>query len=373
MKYSSKHRRGRRRKAMAIGLAAVDTGKKLHRVASAGASSFAEPLFDSVSVGVIFTNTAGILTHMNRKAETILQIDKRAVLGKRVDMLPLKTPIYKAMSESCRDCPVELTILGRGIVVRSSEVKTADGKVLGEITELVDITTEKKEKRQREEFVAMMTHDLKSPLMVMLGHVQAMKLGMWGAVDGQIKTSIEEIERSGLNICSMLENVLDIYRVEMGLLHIRKNSCDIAEILENCCRDGRVNAKDKGIELQLDMDADFPLVYVDDRQLTRVFNNLIGNAIKFTPGKGRISVKAAMRDGLLHISVRDTGMGIPEKDIPMVFNKYFRSQRASGFKGMGLGLTISRSIVEAHGGLIEVESQEGVGSIFAVKIPVRGE
>jgi signal transduction histidine kinase len=196
---------------------------------------------------------------------------------------------------------------------------------------------------------------------------------MWGAVDGQIKTSIEEIERSGLNICSMLENVLDIYRVEMGLLHIRKNSCDIAEILENCCRDGRVNAKDKGIELQLDMDADFPLVYVDDRQLTRVFNNLIGNAIKFTPGKGRISVKAAMRDGLLHISVRDTGMGIPEKDIPMVFNKYFRSQRASGFKGMGLGLTISRSIVEAHGGLIEVESQEGVGSIFAVKIPVRGE
>ena len=357
---------------MASGLAAVGTGKSLYRV-SAGSSSIAESLFDSVSVGVIFTDTAGILTHMNRKAETLLQIDKRSVLGKRVDMLPLKTPIYKAMSESSRDCPVEISILGRGVVVRSSDVKTADGTVLGEITELFDVTAEKNEKKQREEFVAMMTHDLKSPLMVMLGHVQAIKLGMWGTVEGQIKTSIEEIERSGLNISSMLENVLDIYRVEMGLINIRKNTCNITEILENCCRDGRLHAKDKGVKLNLCMQAEFPPVFVDGRQLSRVFNNLIGNAIKFTPGKGKVTVAAAMHDGLLHISVQDTGIGIPGKDIPLVFNKYFRSSKASGFKGTGLGLTISRSIVEAHGGLIAVESLEGVGSTFTVKIPARSE
>jgi signal transduction histidine kinase len=355
---------------MISGLAVVGTGKNLHRVVSPGASSIAESLFDNVSIGVIFTDTAGVLTHMNRKAETILQIDKRTVLGKRVDMLPLKTPIYKAMSENCRDYPVEITILGRGIVVRSSEVKSSDGKVLGEITELYDVTAEKKEKRQREEFVAMMTHDLKSPLMVMLGHVQAIKLGMWGAVDAQIKTSIEEIERSGLNISSMLEDVLDIYRVEMGLLNIRKSSCDIAEILENCCRDGRLHADDKGLELTLSVNANLPPMYADAKQLTRVLNNLIGNAIKFTPAKGKVSVTATMHDGLLNIFVRDTGMGIPEKDIPQVFNKYFRSHKASGFKGTGLGLTISRSIVEAHGGLIEVESLEGAGSTFTIKIPV---
>jgi signal transduction histidine kinase len=370
MKYPLKRRRGGRRKAMASGLAVAGTGKNLHRAVSAGASSIADSLFDNVSVGVIFTNTAGFLTHMNRKAETILQIDKRAVLGKRIDMLPLKTPIYKAMSENCRDYPLEISILGRGIVIRSSEVITADGTVLGEITELYDITAERKEKRQREEFVAMMTHDLKAPLMVMLGHVQAIKLGMWGAVDAQIKTSIEEIERSGLNISSMLEDVLDIYRVEMGLLHIRKSSCDVVEILGNCCSDGRLHANEKGIELSLCLNANLPLMFADGRQLARVFNNLIGNAVKFTQRKGEVSVTAAMRDGLLHVSVRDTGIGIPENDIPLVFNKYFRSSKASGFKGTGLGLTISRSIVEAHGGLIEVESVEGAGSIFTVKIPV---
>jgi len=105
-------------------------------------------LVDSLSSGVIFVNNAGILTFMNKKAETILHVCKESVLGKRVDMLPLRTPIYKVMSENCRDFPLEMCILGRGIVVRSNEVISSDGAILGEMTELFDITAEKIEKNR---------------------------------------------------------------------------------------------------------------------------------------------------------------------------------------------------------------------------------
>lgn len=355
---------------MANLLASVGPGESRYYFGVVQPLPVTESLVENLSVGVIFADKAGILTYMNKKAEVIFQIDKKTVIGKRIDMLPLKTPIYKAMSENCRECPVEMNIMGRGIIIRSSEIKGIDGKILGEMTELFDVTAEKKEKRQKEEFVAMMTHDLKSPLMVMLGHVQAMKLGLWGEIDRQVQSSIEEIERSGHSLGAMIENVLDIYRLETGLIRINKQFSDIGGILENCCREQGFHAEEKGIELSLAVEKSIPPMHVDGRQLARVFTNLIENAIKFTPGKGKVSVEAGVRDGMLFVAVRDTGIGIPEKDIPRIFNKYFRAENVSGFKGTGLGLTISRAITEAHGGGIEVESIEDLGSMFVVRIPI---
>lgn len=339
---------------------------------NSGADMFiAESLVENLSSGVIFLNNAGILTYMNKKAETILNVYKGAVLGKRVDTLPLRTPLYKVMSDNCRDLPMEMCILGRGILVRSTEVKSPSGALLGELTELFDVTAEKKEKRQREEFVAMMTHDLKSPLMVMLGYIQAIKLGMWGSVDSQIQSSINEIERSGHNLNSIIENVLDFYRMETGQVRINRQRCDILEILEGCCKDVKLEAEEHCINLMLSANEEIPPMLYDCKQLARVFANLIGNSIKFSPRNGNVLITAAVKEGILAVSVEDKGIGISSEDILQIFNKYFRSQQASGFKGTGLGLTISRAIVEAHGGVIEVESTEGVGSTFTVKIPVK--
>lgn len=223
-------------------LVIFNPGRKHYSTEPAVSAHMHESLADSMSVGVIFVDRAGILTWMNSKSESILDMDRKSVIGKRIDMLPLKTPLYKIMSENCREFPLEMNILGRGIMVRSREVTAKDGRVLGEITELLDVTDEKKEKRQKEEFVAMMTHDLKSPLMVMLGHVQALKMGMCGDIDSQIRASIVEIEKSGVNLCSMIENVLDIYRLETGLVQIKSTSTDIAAILEKCFLDSSVYA-----------------------------------------------------------------------------------------------------------------------------------
>lgn len=331
----------------------------------------AESIVDSISTGVIFTDSNGILTLMNRKAETLLHVFRETVIGKRIDMLPLRTPIYKVMSEDCRDLPLEMNILGRIIEVSSHELISPDNEFLGEVTELLDVTSVRRDKRSREEFVAKMTHDLKSPLMVIQGYLQTLRMGMCGRVNPQVEGIIEDMERSGKYLYSMIEDLLDVYRLEMGLVQINRRRCDPAELLRECCRDRQLEAVEQMIALTLRIPEPLPAMELDPKQLARVFANIIGNAVKFTPRRGRVTVTALVKGDNLHVSVRDNGIGIPEKDIPRIFAKYFRSEQAAGFKGTGLGLTLSKELVEAHGGTIEVQSVEGEGSIFTVILPVK--
>lgn len=334
------------------------------------ATFHAESVFDSLSSGVIFTDVSGILTFMNRAAETFLQVFKETVLGKRIDMLPLRTPLYKVMSEDCRDFPVEMNICGRVLEIRSSQILSPEQEVLGNIVELFDVSQERREKRSREEFVAKMTHDLKSPLMVLQGYVQAIRLGMLGEVEPRLAGTLRDMEKSGKNLHAMIEDLLDVYRLEMGLVQVRRKKCDVRLFLEGCCQDRQMEADEQDITLTLRLPRELPAIELDEKQLARVFANLIGNALKFTPHGGKVSVTALIRSDNLHVIVRDTGIGVGDSDIPHIFKKYYRSEKAAGFKGSGLGLALSREIVDAHGGTIDVKSVEGKGSRFTVILPI---
>jgi len=327
-----------------------------------------ELLIDAIGRGVIFVNVDGIVTFMNSPAEEILQTDKGSVIGKRVYMLPLRTPVYKVLSENCRDAPVEIALLGRAYAVLATEVRNRQGHVLGEMTEIWDITAEKKEKRQWEEFVAMVTHDLKSPLTVINGYLQMLKMGVYGDLTAKLNAVVDQMEQSGSKLVSMVEDLLGTYRMELGIINLSRERCDINTIVEACYGDNLNEAKDKGIEFTFKIDEGIPPVHLDIKQISRVFNNLIANAIKFTPRGGAVSVSARVGGGNLYINIDDTGIGIPCQDLSRIFKKYYRSAGASGFKGTGLGLAISRAIVEAHGGDITVESTEGKGSRFTVMI-----
>ncbi|MDY0281310.1 MAG: ATP-binding protein [Salinivirgaceae bacterium] len=357
-------------KAMGNGLLTVNGDTQGEFYSTISQACVADSVVDSLSSGVIFTDVSGILTYMNRAAETFLKVFKETVLGKRVDMLPLRTPLYKILSEDYRDFPVEMNIFGRVIEVRSSAVLSADNDMLGNIVELLDVSRERREKRNREEFVAKMTHDLKSPLMVMQGYIQAIRLGMLGEIEPKLAGTLADMERSGKNLHAMIEDLLDVYRLEMGLVQVRRKRCDIRRFLEECCRDRQLEVDEQGLTLVLKMCRSFPEAEFDEKQLSRVFANIIDNAVKFTPRHGKITVTAAVRRENLHVSVRDTGIGIEADDIPHIFNKYYRSEKAAGFKGSGLGLALSREIVEAHGGTITVKSLEGKGSTFTVIVPI---
>jgi signal transduction histidine kinase len=326
-------------------------------------------LLDTIARGVIFVNGDGILTFMNRYATEVLHVWQESVIGKRVDMLPLGAPLYKVLSEQCRGVPLEMVIKGRIVAAQSTAVRSSTGALFGEMTELWDVTEEKRSKRQRDEFVTMMTHDLRSPLTIVLGYIQGMQCGMFGEISTMLRAVVEKAEESGKKLNSMIEEMLDDFRLEVGLLNLNRQNCDTGKLLEGCYRDNLWVAQDQGVNLVLAHTEGLPELYADDRQLIRVFNNLIGNAIKFTPVAGVVSIIAESGEDALHVAIADTGIGIPQEDFSRIFCKFYRSAGASGFKGSGLGLAISKTIVEAHGGSIQLESTVGVGSKFTVSLP----
>jgi signal transduction histidine kinase len=219
---------------------------------------FIELLIDSIGRGVIFVNVDGIVTFINSPAEDILHVDKGSLIGKKVYMLPLRTPVYKILSENCRDAPVEIAFSGCVYAVLATEVRNRQGRVLGEMTEIWDITAEKKEKRQWEEFVAMVTHDLKSPLTVINGYLQMLKMGIYGELNSKLNAVVEQMEQSGSKLVSMVEDLLGSYRMELGIINLSKEICDIDAIIEVCHDDNLNEAKDKGIELTFKIEKGIP-------------------------------------------------------------------------------------------------------------------
>lgn len=329
-------------------------------------------LLDKISWGVIFVDSDGVLTFLNRYAADVLQVDSDTVVGKRVDMLPLRTPLYKVLSEQCRGISQETAVNGRYVAARCMEVRSGGGVVQGEMTELWDVTEMRQTKKQWEEFVAMMTHDLRSPLTVMMGYIQGMLCGVYGEIGTRIRAVAEGVEQSGLKLNAMIEEMLDNYRLEIGLLSLNRQSCDMGEILEECYHDNLRAAKGWGVNLVLELPEVRPVLQVDGKLLSRAFNNLISNGIKYTPDAGDVTITMEIAADFLLVTVTDTGIGIPAEDLGRIFYKYYRSAGAAGIKGTGLGLAITKTIVEAHNGSIEVESTVGVGSRFQVIIPCSG-
>ncbi|GFO58604.1 hypothetical protein GMST_09290 [Geomonas silvestris] len=331
----------------------------------------AQMLLQQIESGIVHLDASGTLAYLNRRAEQILKVAPGEFLDKRIDMLPLRTHIYRVLSEECHDQPVEVSVEGTVILVRSAPIFES-GEYRGEIFELRDVTSEKRERCQREEFVAMMTHDLKSPLTVIMGYVQALLGEVGEKIHPSLQLFMTEMDKSAVKMLSMIEDVLDAYRLEVGLLQIDRHPCNVKSLLESCCTDGEREAVVHGSHFSKEIDPDIPWIELDGKQIGRVFANLIGNAVKFTPRRGSIHLASALRDGALLVEVSDSGIGIPCDELPRIFNKYFRSSVAQGFKGTGLGLTISKAIVEAHGGSINVESTVGKGSRFSVFLPLNG-
>ena len=333
------------------------------------ASELTGILFENLTNGIVLVDLTGEIRLINSKACKQLNVEKESVLGKRIDMLPLRTPLYKVLSENSREQAVEVSVNGLVLSVVSREC-AGDFGSKGEIYELRDITPERQERRQREEFVAMMTHDLKSPLTVMMGYLQAIRGEMLGSVDATVKVCIDEVDKNAHRLLGMIEDVLDAYRLEVGLLRINKEYGDLRRVLHAAGEDFSKEAEAQGLSLSCTVDERIPPMKVDVKQLSRVFCNLVSNAIKFTPHGGVVSINALFNGAEVVVEICDSGIGISEEDQQRIFTKYFRAASVSGFKGTGLGLTISKAIVEAHGGSIDVSSTEGTGSCFKILLPL---
>jgi CheY-like chemotaxis protein/anti-sigma regulatory factor (Ser/Thr protein kinase) len=196
---------------------------------------------------------------------------------------------------------------------------------------------------------------------------------MFGDLNERQEEYVRDIRDSGRHLLELINEILDLSKVEAGRMELDVAPVDLRELLEHGAAMVRERASRHGITLTLDVADDVGVAEVDELKLKQVVLNLLSNAVKFTPHGGRVSVAARSADGEAHVSVRDTGIGVPEAERERIFEAFQRGGRGAraSTEGTGLGLTLSRRIVELHGGRLWMESTPGRGSTFSFAIPVR--
>jgi signal transduction histidine kinase len=185
----------------------------------------------------------------------------------------------------------------------------------------------------------------------------------------EARETVAAVQRSAGTLSTMVNDYLDYAKIEAGQVQIHRRPVSVVPFLEQLCADVRHDAGKRGIDLRIEIDADPGVVDADPMALLRVLSNLLGNALKFTPPGGCITLRAARRDGSLVLDVSDTGPGVAAEEIPALFARYL--QTASGRKklGTGLGLFVVKSLTEAHGGSVAVDSEVGKGTTFRIVLP----
>jgi signal transduction histidine kinase len=226
--------------------------------------------------------------------------------------------------------------------------------------------------QHKSQFLANMSHELRTPLNAVLGYAEMLLDGVYGEVAGEAHEILAYIQANGHHLLALINDVLDLSKIEAGQLTLALDDYAIQSVVEAVVSAAQPLARAKGLELQVSVVEDLPLGRGDERRLTQVLLNLVGNAIKFTDA-GSVTITATAVGDLLELAVADTGPGIAPADQERIFDPFQQVDNSSTREkgGTGLGLTISRRIVQMHGGTISVESAPGQGSTFRIRIPLR--
>ena len=226
--------------------------------------------------------------------------------------------------------------------------------------------------QHKSEFLASMSHELRTPLNAILGFSEVLLERMFGDLNERQEDYLRDVLASGQHLLSLINDILDLSKVEAGRMELEVEEFSLREALENGLTMVRGRAGNRGIALGLEIDQGLDVIEADERKVKQVIFNLLTNAVKFTPEGGQIDVSARPDDGAVLIEVRDSGVGISSEDQERLFEAFRQVGEASRqAEGTGLGLALSRKFVELHGGCIRVESEVGVGSTFIVRLPPR--
>ncbi len=226
--------------------------------------------------------------------------------------------------------------------------------------------------RHKSEFLANMSHELRTPLNAVIGFSEVLLQRMFGALNEKQDEYLKDIYASGQHLLSLINDILDLSKIEAGRMELAPAPFHLPSALENAVTLVKERAARHGIALQLDLDPRLGEVVGDERKVKQVLLNLLSNAVKFTPEGGRISLKAGRRDGAVEVAVTDTGIGIAPEDQAAIFEEFRQvgTDETRKQEGTGLGLTLAKKFIELHGGRIWVESEVGRGSSFTFTLPV---
>ena len=327
-------------------------------------------VLDSIGDVVIVIDADGKIVRISQSAIQALRLqvgeDYVGELFSKIEFAPLLRVYQRAMTSEERSEEEELTLPNN----RDYYTRIVSIPMGGFTVVMQDITSFKETDRLKSELIAIVSHDLKQPLSVMRGYLDLLQ--MKNTFDASSMNFIHRLDNSIVSMRQLIDDLLDLARIESGE-PIAMQKIKLKPILVQCVEANRNTAESKAMTLMVELPNELPEVEGEEQRLQQVFNNLISNAIKYTPPEGWVKVWAEIRGGILRIAVQDNGLGISPEDQPHVFERFYRVRRpeTDSIDGTGLGLAIVKKLVEAHHGKIRLESKLGEGSTFFVTLPLK--
>ncbi|SDF47391.1 PAS/PAC sensor signal transduction histidine kinase [Fontibacillus panacisegetis] len=333
-------------------------------------------ILTNMSDGVIATDGTGTVILMNRRASEMLKVGEDQVgdmnIAELLHLTPEEQDILQqgTMHSTLLEDEVEE---GDSFVIRVTftPIHRREFGIIGTIAVLQDVTEQEKLEESRREFVANVSHELRTPLTTIKSYTEALEDGALSDPElGPKFTSVIQIQTE--RMIRLVTDLLHLSRLDSKEAMLRKQPTGVMEMLEEVTDRFSFQMQEKGIKPTLFISSGVSTAWIDRDQIDQVLDNLISNAMKYTPEGGTIAIEArSMEDGLLAISVQDNGIGIPKRDLDRIFERFYRvdKARSRNMGGTGLGLSIAREIVKAHGGTISLQSELGKGTKVTFTLP----
>jgi PAS domain S-box-containing protein len=345
-----------------------------------------EPLYrtivDTLPQGVATVLADGTITYINRHLAAGIGFSAEALLGASIvgyvgdeDQRPFASMLRRAVAE-----PQEIHTSFRWtggdgpVIVSASRLPISGAEALGlvvvDLRERVARQAAEEASRTKDELLASVSHEMRTPLTSIMGWVQMLEYELQG--QEHLAEPLRNLKNAVLAEAKIVDDLLDLAKAEKGSLSIQTKEFDLREALRTAASFIGQQARAKSIALDVELPARQVIVRGDPDRLRQVFVNLLSNAVKFT-AEGDVAVRCLVEDGHVATEIADSGMGIKPENLTKVFEPFWRSERARAYPGLGIGLAITRRLIEAHGGTIAVASDgPGKGSTFTVVLPLGG-
>ena len=329
--------------------------------------------------GVIATDRRGKVTSINEMAMTLLNVKGEEVIGQSIlELLGIEEDYtLRKLLEKPDEMLIHRENSYRGTVVLRTDfamIRRESGFISGLVAVMHDVTEQEKTEQERREFVSNVSHELRTPLTSMRSYIEALSEGAWKDEEiapNFLKVTLDETDR----MIRMINDLLDLSRMDSQQAALQLEYININELLSFVLDrfDMIMNNDEKGKKYRIRRDFTQRELWaeVDPDKIIQVIDNIMNNAIKYSPDGGTITVHLSETHNNILLSITDQGLGIPKKDLQRVFDRFYRVDKARARKqgGTGLGLAITKEVIKAHGGNIWVESQEGRGSTFYITLP----
>jgi signal transduction histidine kinase/DNA-binding response OmpR family regulator len=344
----------------------------------AGASKN-QAILAGIADGVIVFDTGGTAVVVNPSIGRLLDTAVSEILGRNIQEIMgsavsadnRELLSFMLESSGSRRPSIKVPWGNKTLSISFAPVRAAGETVTGTVTVFRDFTREAELDRMKSDFVSIASHELRTPLTSIKGYLELLLAGAAGEVNHKQEEFIQRARNNTERLYELVNDLLDLSRIESGSIELDVKLISLATVIQEAAQSLQPEFDRRGLKLSLEIAPDLPDVLADSRRITQVMFNLLSNAYKYTP-QGTVTVRAQPLDHAVQVAIIDTGVGISASDQEKLFTRFFRSGDAlvRQQSGTGLGLNITRSLIEMHGGATEVESVLGLGTVFRFTLPL---